>query len=253
MEDLRGEVLGVVGGLGPLASSEFVSTVYRCARWETEQDAPRLVMVSDPSFPDRTTAFLAGHDDAVLRPLVAVLHGLVELGATRLLICCTTAHHLLPRLPAELRARVVSVPRVIVDRLHHARGRWLVLCTQGTRSFRLLQREPLWEHAEQHAVFPDDEDQETVHRDLIYRIKRMADPAALLPLVRGMVEKYGADGFVVGCSELHLVANRIPAGDPLGCIDPYLDVASSLGSGRPAPAWAGDGILPLLAGVHASV
>ena len=250
MEDLRGEVLGVVGGLGPLASAEFLNTVYRCARWDAEQQAPRLLMVSDPTFPDRTTAFLAGDDDAVLRPLVAVLQGLVEMGATRLLICCTTAHHLVPRLPPELRARVVSVPRLIVDRLYRAGGRWLVLCTQGTRAFRLLQREPLWEHAEPHAVFPDDADQETVHREVIYRIKRLADPAALLPLVRDMVEKYAADGFVVGCSELHLVANRIAADAPLGCIDPYYDVAASL-AGRRSARGPATGELLVLEGAHA--
>jgi aspartate racemase len=114
MQDLRGEVLGIVGGMGPLASAEFVRTVYRCASWEREQDAPRLVMYSDPAFPDRTDAFLTGDDDTVLHPLVAVLERLVDLGATRLLICCMTAHHLVPRLPAALHARVVSVPRVLL-------------------------------------------------------------------------------------------------------------------------------------------
>lgn len=255
MEDLRGEVLGIVGGLGPLASAELVSTIYRCATWEREQEAPRVVMYSDPSFPDRTTAFLAGDDDSVLRPLVSVLERLVEMGATRLVICCTTAHHLLPRLPQELRARVVSVPRVIVGLLQRTPGRFLMVGTTGTRHFRLLEREPLWERVSERVVFPSDADQEAIH-DLIYRLKRLHGPAALLPVVRELVEKYGADGFIVGCSEIHILANQLfPGTGSSGCIDPYLAIAASLGAARRlpdgalvvterGPAWQVSNVLP---------
>ncbi len=239
MEDLRGEVLGIVGGLGPLASAEFVATIYRCARWEREQDAPRIVMHSDPSFPDRTTAFLAGDDDSVLRPLVAVLQRLVEMGATRLVICCTTAHHLLPRLPDALRARVVSVPRVMVGQLARARGRYLMIGTNATRHFGLLERELLWEQVRERVIFPDEADQETIHRDLIYQVKRMASPAALAPRVTELVEKYGADGFIVGCSEVHILANQLyPVTGSAECIDPYLAIAASLGAATRLPEGA---------------
>lgn len=235
MESLRGEVLGIVGGLGPLASAEFVRTVYRCAAWEREQDAPRVLMDSYPAFPDRTSAFLAGEDDAVLPMLVGVLEGLVRQGATRLLICCMTAHHLLPRLSAELRRRIVPVPEVIVAQLRRARGRYLVLCTSGTRHMRLLERQPGWEEVADRAVFPGAADQELVHHELIYRLKRMADPADLVPLVASLRARYGADGFVVGCSEIHLLATHLYGGaEHPECIDPFLAVAASLA--RPEPA-----------------
>lgn len=235
MQSLHGEALGVVGGLGPLASAEFVRTVYRCARWEREQEAPRVLMDSNPAFPDRTSAFLAGEDDTVLPMLVEVLEGLVRMGATRLLICCMTAHHLLPRLPAELRRRIVPVPEVIVGQLRRATGRYLVLCTSGTRRLSLLERQPGWAEVADRVVFPDAADQELVHHELIYRLKRMADPAALAPLVSSLRTRYGADGFVVGCSEIHLLANHLYGGvEHPECIDPFLAIAESLA--RPEPA-----------------
>ncbi|HVH13705.1 MAG TPA: hypothetical protein VM759_11665, partial [Longimicrobium sp.] len=86
MKSLRGEVLGIVGGLGPLASAEFVRTVYRCATWEREQDAPRVLLDSNPAFPDRTSAFLAGEEHTVSPMLEEVLSGLLERGATQLVI-----------------------------------------------------------------------------------------------------------------------------------------------------------------------
>ncbi|HET7464686.1 MAG TPA: aspartate/glutamate racemase family protein [Longimicrobium sp.] len=235
MKSLRGEVLGIMGGLGPLASAEFVRTVYRCATWEREQDAPRVVLDSNPAFPDRTSAFVAGEEDAVLPLLVGVLEGLVGLGATRLLICCMTAHHLLPRLPAELRRKIVSVPEVIVAQLRRASGRYLVLCSSGTRHVSLFEREPGWGEVADRAIFPDAADQERIHRDLIYQLKRKADPAALAPVVASLRARYGAAGIVVGCSEIHILANHLHAGvEHPECIDPFLAIASSLTRAEPA-------------------
>jgi aspartate racemase len=77
-------VLGVLGGMGGLASAEFVRTVYEisgevCSR---EQDAPVVVMYSDPTFPDRTEAFLRGETQPLLNKLIEALELLNSMGAT---------------------------------------------------------------------------------------------------------------------------------------------------------------------------
>ena len=236
------EVLGILGGMGPLSSAEFLRTVYECAPGEREQEAPAVVMVSDPAFPDRTTAFLAGEDDTVLEPLVEALGRLREMGATRLVMCCMTVHHLLPRLPAELRERLVSLPGVVAELLAEAEGRHLLVCSSGTRALGVLEREPLWERVRHRVLLPDPADQETIHRDLIYPVKRRVPPAELTPLLESLLERYGADGFVVGCSEVHLLAKHLSAEGARRWVrvDPFLAVARAL-SGPPLvtsrPVW----------------
>ena len=247
MTSLRGEVLGIVGGLGPLASAEFVRTVYRCATWEQEQDAPRVLLDSNPAIPDRTSAFLAGEEDTVLPPLEAVLRGLRAQGATRLVICCMTAHHLLPRLPAELRRAVVSVPAVIVGQLRRARGRYLMLCTRGTRILSLFPCEPGWDEVAGRVIFPDAADQDVVHDEVIYRVKQGVDPAQVVPVVQRLLARYGADGFIVGCSEIHLVARALyGGGDHPGCIDPFLAIATRFAHDAESSAHAEDEHVTLL-------
>ena len=93
------EVLGIVGGLGPLASAEFLKTVYEYGIGEYEQDAPIVLMYSDPTFPDRTDSFLAGESELLLAKLTAALQCLSDAGASRFVICCMTIHYLLSRLP----------------------------------------------------------------------------------------------------------------------------------------------------------
>ncbi|HEU0302115.1 MAG TPA: aspartate/glutamate racemase family protein, partial [Longimicrobium sp.] len=131
----------------------------------------------------------------------------------------------------------VSVPGVMVDQLHRATGRYLLLCTNATRSLQLLEREPLWEDAAARVVFPDAADQDVIHHDVIYRLKRMVEPATVAPLVQALLEKYGADGFIVGCSEVHLLANHLfsAAAAERGCIDPFFAIARSLGGSRVTP------------------
>ena len=67
---MMGKNLGILGGMGPLASAKFLSTVYRLNLVEPEQEAPNCILLSDPSFPNRTKAILAGNtggSPAVLR------------------------------------------------------------------------------------------------------------------------------------------------------------------------------------------
>src|SRR5215813_3866816 len=94
------QILGIVGGLGPMASAEFLKTVYEYGIGDNEQDAPIVVMYSDPTFPDRTDSFLAGEDELLLARLTAALQFLADAGAARFVICCMTIHHLLPSVPA---------------------------------------------------------------------------------------------------------------------------------------------------------
>lgn len=235
------EVLGILGGMGPLSSAEFLKTIYECTLGDLEQDSPTVVMLSEPAFPDRTTAFLAGEDDSVLEMLVPALERLRHAGATRTVMCCMTVHHLLPRVPQELRERVVSMPRLLTELLLESRGRHLLVCSSGTRAFRLLEREPLWERVRDRVVLAGDEDQAVIHRDLIYPMKRPCDLDAQAALLERMLDRYDADGFVVGCSEVHILAKHLRAsgGRAWSCVDGFRHIAEGLAAAPAAGVSAG--------------
>src|SRR5690349_16556204 len=169
------EVLGIVGGLGPMASAEFLKTVYEYGIGENEQDAPVVLMYSDPTFPDRTDSFLAGESELLLARLTGALQCLADAGASRFVICCMTIHYLLPSLPAHLSARVVSLLDVIFDNLKREPRRHLLICSNGTRRLELFQKHPQWEKHKSQIVLPDDDDQNKIHRELIYPIKKNPD------------------------------------------------------------------------------
>ena len=222
--------LGVLGGMGPLASAEFVKTIYEAVEGP-EQTAPPVLLHSDPSMPDRTTAFLSGDSDELLARFESALRALERQGVSKIVVACITVHYLVPRLPEELRARIVSLIDVIFDAVRQSPERRLLLCTTGTRRMRLFESHPGWSSVADRLALPDDADQALVHQT-IYDIKQNGDVQRLVGLVERLLAKYGVTSFVAGCTEIHFAAKRLSGPAAAACIDPLLIIARDAAKGR---------------------
>lgn len=225
-------VYGVVGGIGPLASAEFLKTIYEFGLHEREQNSPTIILYSDPSFPDRTDAFLKGDDEVLLAQLKRVIGQLCEMNAVKIVLCCITIHYLLPRLSPDAREKIWSLLDVIADRLAADDREHLLICSSGTRRLKLFESHPHWRLFKDRLVLPSVEDQERLHRELIYRIKLNSDVSTLFPLLESMLEKYRVNSFVAGCSEIHVLAKRYAAnangnGHEV-CLDPLTIIAREI-------------------------
>ncbi|MGW1893054.1 aspartate/glutamate racemase family protein [Streptomyces sp. NPDC002004] len=204
-------VLGVLGGMGPLASAEFLRTVYG-GRWPgPEQSRPRVLLDSDPAFPDRTEAIMRGEVREMTGRLADRIGQLVERGADQVVVVCFTAHHFLRYLDPALRERVMSLLETTTEELARTRGRFLMLATEGSRRTRIFESQPGWEGVARRVVWPDEADQARVHR-LIYRMKTEGPlPREALGEVERLRERYDCAGVVLGCTEFHLVSAELTA------------------------------------------
>ncbi|HYW12679.1 MAG TPA: aspartate/glutamate racemase family protein [Longimicrobium sp.] len=222
-------VLGILGGMGPVASAAFVRSLYREAAFRREQAAPACILLSDPLIPDRTQALLEGRGDEVLCRLIAGLERLEAAGATRTLAACVTIHHWVPQLPPALRRRLISLVDVILDEVAATPGRALLLCTSGARHVRIFESHPGWAAASGSIVLPGEGDQARVHR-WVFALKAQRRPRAVLDGIGEMTARYGADRWISGCTEFHLAGNALRArgGDPAAIIDPLHVVARRL-------------------------
>ena len=46
--------IGIIGGIGAIASAEFLKTIYECCGSEiSEQNMPKVLLISDPAAPAR--------------------------------------------------------------------------------------------------------------------------------------------------------------------------------------------------------
>jgi aspartate racemase len=230
--------LGVLGGMGCLASAEFTRTVYELNVCEREQDSPLVILLSDPAFPDRTRTFIDGDIGALVSMLGRRLAQLYALGATRVVLGCVTLHYALPLLHSELRGRVLSLVDVALTHAAESGRRQLLLCSSGARAARVFEGHEKWASVAGRVVLPDEEDQRFVH-SMLYRYKVEVGEQPLLPYLEGLLEKYDVDSFIAGCSELHMLTKylwRRPTAYRF--IDPLLLVAQNL------DAYLGDDAAP---------
>lgn len=221
--------IGILGGMGPLASAEFLATLYRLNIVEPEQKAPSCVVLSDPTFPDRTEAILADSVEILAKRLEKALQALLDQGADRIVIACVTIHHVLPLVPEPLRLKVVSLIDLMLDEILSNPCPCLLLATTGTRVARIFESHERWNQIERWVSFPDDEDQRELHK-LIYGLKSGLSGETCLSWIDTLAARYRVESFLFGCTELHLLhrflATRPPSAK--GIIDPLWTAARDL-------------------------
>ncbi|QYD72103.1 amino acid racemase [Paraburkholderia edwinii] len=202
-----GLVIGVLGGMGPQATADFLMKLTAATPAECEQDHLRVHIDSNPKVPDRSEAIMGrgASPGAVLAGMAA---GLERAGADFLVMPCNTAH----AFEADIRA-AVSVPfvsmieetRAACEQAFPDATRFGLLATSGCVHALLYQN--AFTRAGRRTVVLDAADQESLMA-LLYRVKRgdrsNAVRAAMRTYGEGLIDA-GADMVIAACSEVPLV------------------------------------------------
>ena len=131
--------LGVLGGMGPAASTDFLRILAEKAPAKTDQEHPIVYLISDSQIPDRTCAIFGRGSDPSER-IKQDLFSLAAMGAELLAVPCNTAHLFIDRFRAELPVPLVHIVEetVLAGKKLSPAGCWM-LSTTGTRQCGLYQ------------------------------------------------------------------------------------------------------------------
>ncbi len=222
------KILGILGGMGPLASAEFLKTLYEFNVADTEQEMPACFLYSDPTIPDRTEALVSGSDEVLISCFIEALERLYFLGVNKIVIPCITIHHFLPMVPLFLRDKVISLVDLILEEVLKTKENHLLLCTTGTLKAGIFQQHSLWSLAEEYIILPHEE-QNKIH-NFIYQIKREGIKESAIPFLDRLLKKYEVNSFIAGCTEIHLLTKHLIQHDDqyLRVVDPLLIMAKEL-------------------------
>ena len=194
---------GVLGGMGPDTTVDFMAKVIAATRAERDQDHARLLVDQNPGVPNRQAALLDGGEDPG-PAMAAMARGLEQAGADFLVMPCNTAHAFAPAIRAAVTIPLVSIIDVTVDacRGHDTVG---VLATAGCLRANLYQE--ACAAAGMTPVLPDEAGVAEISR-LAIAIKlgdRGADVAARMRRVADTLVGAGAQTIVAACTEIPLV------------------------------------------------
>lgn len=237
MDQRNDRVLGVLGGMGPLASAHFMVRLTLLTPAERDQDHIPAVLWSDPRVPDRTQAKLAGGED----PLPWLLRGIAGLrraGCGAIAIPCNTAHGWYEAMLAEAGCPILHIVDAAAADLHRARiatGAIGVMGTAGTLAMRLYQDR--LERLGWDCLVPGEDEMQRLVGPALAAVKanRVAEAYAPLAEVVGSLKRRGAQAVVLGCTEIPL---GIQAGPWQSLGIPLIDTIDALA--RASIAWARD-------------
>lgn len=197
------KTVGVLGGMGPDATLDFMAKVVARTPARTDQDHIRMLVDSNPTVPDRQYA-LTAHGEDPGPTLAAMAQGLERSGADFLVMPCNTAHAW-----AGVIRNAVGIPLVsIIDETVKAcSGHKVVglLSTAGCLESNVYQ-EGLLADGKQ-LVLPTDDELNGI-MDLVFRVKAGDQGEAVfsgMAAIANAMAARGADVVVAGCTEIPLV------------------------------------------------
>lgn len=202
---MKQNVLGVIGGLGPLATARFLELTTAMTDAQTEQEHLDMIIYHFPSIPDRTGYILGSNLRSPLPGLLTAAKALKEQGVSCIAIPCFTAHYFARELEERIGAPMINGVRETVRHLvKEGVGSAGVLATDGTLHSQLFTRE--LQRAGITPIIPGPEDQAQVMHLIYDDIKAGKDADyALFQQVSAHLRRSGAEVILLGCTELSLI------------------------------------------------
>jgi aspartate racemase len=224
------KMLGVLGGMGPLASAHFMLRLTLLTPATTDQEHIPTVLWSDPRVPDR------GGTTDPLPWLLRGIEGLRRAGCGAIVIPCNTAHLWYDQMAA---AAGIPMPHIVdaaaadLARIDIKPGTIGLMGTATTLRTRLYQQRLAglgWE-----CIVPTDDQMARLVSPAIAKVKANRVAEAYEPLAQAVndLAARGAAAVVLGCTEIPL---GIQAGPSARLAVPVIDTIDALV--RAAIAWA---------------
>ena len=201
--------LGILGGMGPAASAEYVARLVAQTPASCDQEHIPFVLWNNPQVPDRSTSLRNGDD----RPLPFLLEGVQILKAARcdlIVIPCNTAHFWYDEM-VKLKVPIVHIVDSVADALRDAgvaNGTIGVMGTQATVELGLYQYK--LNKAGWSCIVPSKEEMDTLVQPAIDSIKSgdMSRAYDMFMIVIDSLITRGATAVVLGCTEIPLAVNQ---------------------------------------------
>lgn len=236
-------MIGIVGGVGPLAGLDVFKKIIEETDVQHDQEHLPVLLLSYPHLiVDRTAYLLQKVATNPAYALAKIIKQLADNGAQVVAIPCNTAHApaIFTVIEEELKKNNVNIKllHLVKETVNYLRettpnAKVAVLSTTGTRNTGLYR--DLLVEAGLNVVEPNAEWQHRIHEAIYhkdYGIKAFSSPVkekAITELQNGMdvLLQEGATHFILGCTELPLaLPEKDYRGVPL--IDPNRIIARAL-------------------------
>ena len=213
--------LGVLGGMGPLATADFLKKLIAATPAQKDPDHVPVIVYSVPQIPDRVAPILRTTGPSPLPAMIEGVHTLEAAGAKCIAIPCITAHHWYDELCQAAQVPIIHIADATCGAMaaQGVRGDVALLATDATL------RSGFFQHRLQTAgfgvVLPSDDEMQKLVLPAIACVKRH-DMVTALALASEAVQRLVARGLqriVLACSELPPALEGADTSIAAHCVD----------------------------------
>ena len=201
------KIAGVMGGMGPDATVDFMARVVAMTSSGRDQDHVHLIVDQDPTVPNRRDA-IAGRVDGVSEHLGRMAKRLEDAGADFLVMVCNTAHVFLDdvhRVTTIPFFSIIDESIAAVEKCRPGAKRIGIMATDGCLDTGIYQQAV--EASGREALVPDAAGRAELMAliDAIKAGNQGADIARRMEAVAQQLVEQGAEAIIGGCTEIPLV------------------------------------------------
>ena len=227
MDAKEKKTIGILGGMGPEATSLFFQKIIRFTPARKDQDHLKVIIYNDPGIPDRTASILSNQESPVSRAKAGLKH-LEKCGSDFIVIPCVTIHFYYEELKKSISTPILNI---IEESAMHVKTKFPgtkrigILATRGTFAGEIFQK-VFHEHGLV-SVIPEKKSQDDL-MESIYGTDGIkagfsaGRPKELIINVVNELIRNGAEAIIGGCTEIPIAV------DEKNLNVPFVDILSVL-------------------------
>ncbi|MCC3356383.1 aspartate/glutamate racemase family protein [Bacillus sp. REN16] len=202
------KTLGVIGGMGPKATSVFFDKIVNRTEAHKDQDHLNMVILNHATLPDRTHAILTNTGETFIDAVKNDFKLLEAAGVANIAIPCNTSHYFYDELQKLTEIPIINMVEETIKEIHDMYGegaRIGILATNGTIRSGIYA--DVCKKYQLELLAPNDHLQEKV-MDIIYNNVKSdldVDSSELEQLIKHLVEEENCKMVILACTELSCI------------------------------------------------
>ena len=199
---MKKKILGIVGGMGPMATVECFRMIVENTMSSNDQDHIRILIDNNTCVPDRTKAILDNGDSPVPY-LVDSANKLKSIGADFVIIPCNTSHYFIDEIKDKCSIYILNMIEETAKFIREKKIKKVgLLATTGTVKGKIYEK--VFDSYGISIILPSEEEQRIIMEFIYDGVKAgnlKYDTSLYMNIVNTMFDN-GAETMVLGCTEI---------------------------------------------------
>ena len=200
------KTLGILGGLGPLATVYFMDMIVKMTDAKTDQDHISMIVLNHAAIPDRTDFILDASKPNPLPMMVEDAKKLQAAGSDYVVMPCNTAHFFYEQIQNNITIPMLNIieETVIFAKERAGVKKLGILATKGTITAGSYQR--MCEKYGIEWAVPSLQDEQSLMNIIYNQVKagKEINITEFLKIIENM-KADGCDAVALGCTELSVI------------------------------------------------